>query len=157
MTSDPNATALAHVAGTLGRMLYVFVAAALASIAAGVIGVHAVFGPEWLSDFDDNGLPLLIIMFGYAFPAAILWLPAIHALLRRSQASRLRDLASYVSLAAMSGVLWLLASSRAPDTLAAVNLMAAYYAVSSAVAGLIFWLLVGRWRNAGQALEAVDG
>jgi len=160
MANHSILTTLDYVAGLLATMLHVLMAAVFASAIASVIGLHVAFGREFLADFDDNGLPLLLFMIPYAFAPGLVGLLVLHGLLRISRVSRGRDLVVFVSLAAGIAFLTFLAlsvmaTSPSKTALATVlNPFAAYSTASGAIGGLIFWLLSGRWRSVGKAVDA---
>jgi hypothetical protein len=147
MASEPKAKPIARFAEALAKSVYVLIAAAVASCVAGGIGLRLAFDREWLGDFEDNGFALLLIILHYVF-AGLPGLLVMHALLRKSVAPRWRDLATYIALASGIGLVWFVVSAGSPPPDAS---MIAYGTWSGAVAGLLFWLLTGRW------LPASDG
>ncbi len=123
----------------------VVLAAALASLIAGVTGVALVLGRGALE------LPVFA-WFGlvYAFVPGVPVLLAIHYLLPDRPMPVWRSQAAYGLLAAAGAVLWFLpfmglyVPVDRPDAPAAIATMALYHASAGATGGLAFWLLTRR-------------
>jgi hypothetical protein len=133
----------------LGR-LHIFLAALLASLVAGAIGLIAVFGRGLLEPPSNTFISAGLV---YAVIPGVPALLAIRRLLRKSRAGTARDLANTVSLSALAALLWFLpfvgvfVPYDQTNAVAAVGGMAGTHALSGAIGGLAFWLLTRRGRN----------